>query len=91
MIDTRDFLKTKDWIKHSAAETAEFLETHFGAEPDYLTVLIGHLGASAVFEQKPSEAIFWACVYARVTRSAVDETARREMVLLLEESKRWSH
>lgn len=91
MIDARDFLKTREWIKRTAAETAEFLEQHFGSEHDYMRLLVGHMCASAAFEEKPDDLLFWSCVLARLTRRALNETSRRELRLLLDESKRWGH
>mgnify|MGYP005814845035 CR=1 FL=1 len=91
MINTRDFLTKRDWIKRTAEETADFIAKHFGDERDFMNVVVGHMCATAAFEEKPDDLLFWSCVFARVSRRSLNETARRELALLLNDAKRWGH
>lgn len=90
MIEAREFLMRRDWIKRTAQETADFLSSQFN-EHDYLKLLLGHMSATATFDDKADDLLFWACVFARLSRRGLNETARRELKSLLDESKRWGH
>ena len=89
MIETREFLTCRDWIKHTAEETADFLSNEFAERHEYMKLLLGHMCATATFEERLDDLLFWACVFARFRHRGLNETARRELQQLLDDSKRW--
>lgn len=89
MLEGEEFFNDTDWIKRSAEETSVLLADRFGAEKAYKLFLIGCMTSRAILEERPDDLIFWGCVFSRLRRGGLNETSRRELQLLLDESKRW--
>jgi len=91
MVDEMLLIDGKQWITRSARQTSKFLIEYFGGDNERLTWLLAKFAAEAVFEQRPNDLIYWACVFWRCKGAMLDEKATRELMLLREQSNKQGH
>jgi hypothetical protein len=91
MVDEMLLIDGKQWITRTARETSKFLVEYFGGDNERLTWLLAKFVVEAVFEQRPNDLIYWACVVWHCKRATLDEKAARELMLLREQSHSQGH
>ena len=91
MVEEGHLIDGKQWITRTARQTSKFLVEYCGGDNERLTLLVAKFVAEAVFEQRPNDLIYWACVFWRCKRAALDEKASRELMLLREQSNAQGH
>lgn len=91
MTDDWDFGNSGDWIKRTAQQTSDVLRKWHADDEERMAVMLERSVGVAVFDNAPNDLIFFACVFARLRREPLNETSKRELRLLLEDSKRWGH
>ena len=91
MVDEKHLIDGKQWITRTARQTSKFLLEYFGGDNERLTWLLAKFVVEAVFEQRPKDLIYWACVFWLCKRATLDEKATRELTLLREQSNSQGH
>jgi hypothetical protein len=91
LFDEVDCLARSQRITKTAQQTSAFLLDHCNGDNERLTLLMAKFVADAVFEQNPDDLLYWACVYSRCKGASQNGKARRELLSLLEHTKRQAH
>jgi hypothetical protein len=91
MVDDGQLIDGKQWTTKTARQTSKFLIEYYGDDNDRLTWLLAKFVAEAVYEQRPNDLIYWACVFSRCKGATLDEKAARELMFLREQSNSQGH